>query len=139
MTMTRFTWFALLLLALLLTWQPAHAQSTLTVNFGWVPPTTHANGTPLATGELTGYRIYGMSGPTNPTYSLIQAVAGGTTTSASTTIPAPAAGTCITDYFAITAITTVESALSAIATLTLCPAMAPTGTTVTTTIIFIGK
>jgi len=115
----------------------ASRSNAFDVAFSWTPPTQRADGSALAAGELTGYRIYGVSGASS--YSLIQAVSGGTTTTARATIPDPAAGTCATYYFAISALSNVESALSTIVSLPVCPPKGVGSFSAQYQIIFIGK
>jgi hypothetical protein len=107
------------------------------VNFSWTPPTQRADGTALSNGELTGYRIYGVSGSSS--YSLIQAVVGGATNTARVTIADPAVGACATYYFAMTAVSNLESQLSTTVALPVCPPKGVGSFSAQYQIIFIGK
>ena len=107
------------------------------VIFTWTPPTQRADGTPLSAGELTGYRIYGVSGSSS--YSLTQAVSGGATSTARVTIADPAVGTCATYYFAMTAVSNLESALTTTVALPVCPPKGVGAFSAQYQIIFLGK
>lgn len=87
------------------------------VNLTWTAPTQRVDDSTLGVNELTGYRIYSMSG-TNP--SLIMTIPSGTITSTTIPVTDPANGQCITYAYAITAVSTLESALSNTIAVPLC-------------------
>jgi type II secretory pathway component GspD/PulD (secretin) len=88
---------------------PTPTALTYAVQLSWTAPTTRADGTPLTSTELTGYRIYYSLEGSDASQDTVVPISGGNTTSLQVTLSA--AGTYA---FAITALDQngLESALS---------------------------
>jgi hypothetical protein len=123
----------------------ALSAQALTINFKWTPPTTRSDGTALPAGELSGYRLYGVTNATaaTPGYNLIQSISGGVTAMYTAVLADPPPGTCAGYYFVLTSVgtgpSTGESDPTPMMSVMVCPPKGPGAFSAQYQVIFLGK